>query len=238
VAGAKTFYGAVFGWTFHSSPDDESYTLIQLDGRDIGGIFLPSNDKAARRARWLSFFSVADADAAVRQVEKSGGRVVAKPGTLRWRGKHALLSDAAGAVFGVIQSNTADVAESAVADNDFFWVDLFTLAPVTAANFYRDLAGYEVSEENFGPGVDRVVLSSGGYARAGIVPLPQAVKKPGWLPYVLVSDISGTLDKATKAGGRIVLAPRADLLNGQLAVMADPSGGVIGIVNWTTPTAP
>jgi len=34
------------------------------------------------------------------------------------------------------------------------------------------------------------------------------------------------------SGGRVVMAPRPDLLDGNVAVIADPRGGVIGIVNW------
>jgi predicted enzyme related to lactoylglutathione lyase len=80
--------------------------------------------------------------------------------------------------------------------------------------------------------VQRVILASEGYARAGIVPLPPTVKKPGWLPYVLVDDVPGVLQKVTAAGGHVLLPPRADLLDGNLAVIADPRGGVFGVVDW------
>jgi predicted enzyme related to lactoylglutathione lyase len=81
--------------------------------------------------------------------------------------------------------------------------------------------------------VKRAVLASGGYARAGIAPLPASVKQPGWLPYVLVNDVAATLAKVRAAGGRVLVEPRAELLDDNLAVIADPSGGVIGIVNWS-----
>jgi predicted enzyme related to lactoylglutathione lyase len=80
--------------------------------------------------------------------------------------------------------------------------------------------------------VTRAVLASGGYARAGIAPLPAAVKQPGWLPYVLVDDVAGTLQRVRAAGGKVLVEPRAELLDGNLAVIADPRGGVLGIVNW------
>jgi len=47
-----------------------------------------------------------------------------------------------------------------------------------------------------------------------------------------VSDVAGALNRARQAGGRIVMAPRAELLDGNVAIIADPNGGVIGVVNW------
>ena len=38
--------------------------------------------------------------------------------------------------------------------------------------------------------------------------------------------------RAVSSGGRVVIAPRPNLLGGNLAVIADPSGGMVGIVNW------
>jgi predicted enzyme related to lactoylglutathione lyase len=47
-----------------------------------------------------------------------------------------------------------------------------------------------------------------------------------------VDDIAGTLNKVRAAGGKVLVEPRADLLESNLAVIADPRGGVLGIVNW------
>jgi uncharacterized protein len=236
LTAAQSFYGAVFGWEFAASANTDGYTLIHQDGRDIGALFVPPKTKTPAGSRWVSLLSVSDAAVAVQQVADHGGKVLIKPTSLGWRGTHALVRDADGALFGLLQANTDDAADVPVADGDFFWVDLLTPAPVKAAAFYRAVAGYEVTDEKLGEGIDRIVLSSGGFARAGIAPLPETVQKPGWLPYVLVRDVQGTLDKAVKAGGKVLLAPRADLLDGQLAVFADPNGAVLGLVNWTNNT--
>jgi predicted enzyme related to lactoylglutathione lyase len=139
-------------------------------------------------------------------------------------------------VFGVLKSASGDRPDTPVETGDFFWVDLLAPDPAKATEFYIGLAGYEASDREVNAGVKRVVLSSGGYARAGIVPLPPPVKRPGWLPYVLVDDVADTLQKATAAGGRVLLQPRADLLDSNLAVIADPRGGVFGVVHWTAGT--
>jgi predicted enzyme related to lactoylglutathione lyase len=235
LTSARQFYGAVFGWKFRtigSAPG--SYTLIEDEGRSIGGMFmraLPPEAKAT--ARWLALISVKDPAEAARYVEQHGGKVIVPPANYRGRGTHALFRDPEGAVFGVLHSKSGDPPDTPVADDDFFWVDLLAPHPAQAAEFYKGLAGYEVNLRDVGPGVTRAVLASGGYARAGIAPLPPAVKQPGWLPYILVQDVAGTLAKVRAAGGKVLVEPRAELLDDNLAIIADPSGGVLGVVNWS-----
>lgn len=234
LAAAQRFYGAVFGWQFRvigQSP--ESYTVVEHAGRPIAGMFERAAPAGAlRTARWLSLMSVADPAKVVRYVEEHGGTLVVPPASFGGRGTHALFRDPQGAIFGVLRSRTGDPPDTPVADGDFFWLDLLTTDPAAASQFYRDLAGYDVQTRDVNPNVKRVVLSAGGYARAGIAGLPPSVKQPGWLPYILVNDIDSTLAKVRTAGGRVLLEPRAELLDGNLAVIADPNNGVLGIINW------
>jgi len=235
LAVARDFYGAVFGWKFHAIDGaPASYTVIEHAGRNIGGVFVHTPPSGtARAARWLSLISVQDTAQAVRYVEQRGGKVIVPPASFEGRGTHILFRDPQGAVFGVIQSASGDPPDTPVADGDFFWLDLLARDPMQAASFYKGLVGYDVDEQKLGTGMTRAVLASGGYARAGIAPLPKPVKKPGWLPYILVNDVPGTLQKVRAAGGKVLVEPRADLLDGNLAVIADPRGGVLGIVDWT-----
>jgi len=78
----------------------------------------------------------------------------------------------------------------------------------------------------------RWVLAAEGFARAGVVLLPPGKTGPGWLPYILVEGVPETLDRVRRANGKVVVEPRPDLLDGKLAVIADPNGGVVGIVDW------
>jgi predicted enzyme related to lactoylglutathione lyase len=232
---ARNFYGAVFGWQFRAVAEaPASYTVISHAGRNIAGMFEKAPPPgASSTARWLALISVGDPAKVARYVEQQGGSVIVPPATFAGRGTHVLFRDPQGAVFGVLKSESGDPADTPVADGDFFWLDLLARNPAKAAEFYRGLAGYEVDEQQLGTGMARAVLASGGYARAGIAPLPAPVKQPGWLPYILVDDVPGTLQKVRAAGGKILVEPRADLLDGNLAVIADPRGGVLGIVDWT-----
>ena len=232
AAGAKAFYGAVFGWEFSGPAAGVKYTVIAHAGRDLGAIVVPADPAKARGARWISLLSVADSAAAVQQATQHGGTVLIPPTKVAGRGTHALLRDADGALFGLLQSSGDDPTDQ-LDTNEFFWADLLTRDPAKAADFYRAVAGYEVSQSHLGKGIDRVVLSAGGVKRAGIAPLPKEMQQAGWLPYVVVDDVAATLALVAKAGGRVLLAPSAELLDGNLAVLADPAGGVLGIVKWT-----
>ena len=105
VAGAKEFYGAVFGWDFEDNDMGEAgtYTTIGLGGNPVGGIL----DMAERGvpeqvpAHWQVYFAVEDTDAAVAQATERGGSVMVPPMEVP-AGRFAILTDPHGASFAVI----------------------------------------------------------------------------------------------------------------------------------------
>lgn len=236
--GARAFYGAVFGWRFQPVPGARAdYALIDNGSERIGGLFRQARPPQARvGSRWLSLISVPDPEHSARVVQQLGGQVLVAPTPVPGRGTHALFRDPQGAVFGVLAASGGDPPDDPVNAGEVFWLDLLTPEPARAAAFYVAVAGYELSESEAGVLPRRWVLSSQGIAHAGIVALPDGISGPGWLPYILVDDLTVTLRRAGAAGGRIVLAPRAEWLGGQLAVIADPNGGVIGAIDWWAAT--
>jgi hypothetical protein len=230
----QAFYGAVFGWKFRALESaEDQYTLILNNDRNVAGMFLakPREDIPAG-ALWIGLMSINDPVKAVSAVEQGGGVVHTQLMTVAQRGTYALFRDPDGALFGVLKSDSGDPPDHASAIGDFLWVDLFVDQPGKAAGFYQQLAGYELTKKEEKPGIERIILSSQGHSRAGVVPLPKAVKRAGWLPYVRVDDVDATLTKVTQAGGYIVAPPAEDLLDGNLAIISDPQGGVLGIVKW------
>lgn len=233
---SKAFYGAVFNWEFHSIGSGPGrYTLIENKGRNIGGMhFRPraKGDKGqAEGSRWLALMSVTDTAEAARYVETHGGKVIVAPTRFDGRGTHALFRDDDGAVFGVLTSDSGDPPESAAVNGEFLWLDLFSRDPKKSAEFYRGLAGYDVTAKETSSQSMRISLATAGVTRASIITMPKDVAQPGWLPFVQVDDVAATVKRATDNGGKVLLAPRAEYYGGHIAVIADPLGGVIGIVN-------
>jgi len=104
-AAAKAFYGAVFGW--HGEDLDMgpmgTYVEWQTDGNRIGGMM----DVTGRvpdevPSYWLTYFGVADADAAVDKVKELGGSVAFGPMDIP-PGRFAVVQDPFGATFAVMQ---------------------------------------------------------------------------------------------------------------------------------------
>jgi hypothetical protein len=232
-ASARAFYGTVFGWKFTPARSPAApYALIENATGKVAGIFRHERPAGASvGARWIALMSVPDARTTADLVRARGGKVLVEPDTFAGRGTHAVFRDPDGAVFGVLVTEGGDPPDTPVEQGDVFWLDLFSPDPSKAAAFYAAIGGYEVARGEIA-GRSRTLLASQGIARAGIAHLPAGAQKPAWLPYVLVDDVRGTLERAQQAGGRIVMAPRDDVLDGNVAVIADREGGVIGIVKW------
>jgi predicted enzyme related to lactoylglutathione lyase len=115
--GAKTFYGAVFGWkaepmkmngdelTLWRRPGFVGGTSEQPVPRDVVAVMMrmkPGAPGGDGPPNWLVGFWVPDADATVEQTKKLGGKVVVPPFEIP-RFRQAILADPQGAVFSVSQ---------------------------------------------------------------------------------------------------------------------------------------
>jgi predicted enzyme related to lactoylglutathione lyase len=228
IDAVRPFYEDLFGWSIEQAgPAPERYSVVSLKGRRIGGML---ERESVRGARWVALMSVPNVLQATQYATARGGKLVVAPVELPRRGAHAILRDPQGAVFGILRSSSGDAPDAPLEPGMFVWADLLTRDPDAAAQFYRGLGGYSLEREQVAR-VDHLVLVAGPYARAGISNLPPSVDRPGWLPFVQVSDVLGTIGRAVFLGGKVLLSPRPELLDGQVAVIADPRGGVIGVVN-------
>ncbi len=234
LAAARTFYGRMFGWTFY---DLGGYSIALSDGRPLAGMFQKAKpaDQPDARARWIGFISVPNVGRAQSAVTKAGGKVLAPPGKFPRRGEQAVFADPEGAVFGVIKSSSGDPEDFLPEPGEWIWAQLLSRDARKAAEFYRTVAGYEVVENTETNRVSDFVLTSEGYARATVRSIPErlAQVKPNWLPFVRVKNVGESVTLAKQLGGKALLEPRPDLLQGRLAVVADPTGAAIGLMEWS-----
>lgn len=98
VAAVSDYYARLFGYEVVVSPDDEAREL-HLGGRAVASV-RPRRD-GQERDTWTVYFHVHDTDAAVAAAQAGGGSVVAGPTSTRF-GRVAVLTDAGGAEFGVV----------------------------------------------------------------------------------------------------------------------------------------
>ena len=57
--------------------------------------------------------------------------------------------------------------------------------------------------------------------------------QPNWLPFVRVKNVTESVAQAKELGGKALIEPRPELLDGKVAVIADPTGAAIGILEWS-----
>lgn len=225
---AEAFYGGLFGWQFRELED--GYSLIEADGEVIGGLVRHLSEDAGRSEnQWISSLSVKDVDAAVALIRERGGELLEGPQTLPPRGRLAIVKDPQGALLVLLRAENGDPPDSTPVPGRWLWDELWTRDPKAAQGFYQDLAGYGAAALGESTGDWYLLLSSGERPRAGIVQLPWPELTPSWLPYLRVSDVPATIERATELGGSLLLVPAASVESGQVAILADPTGAVFGI---------
>ena len=238
LAAAQRFYGALFGWNFDARRPGV-YAIAQEDGEPVAGLLQPTAGTAAptgSHAGWLTFLSVHDVAHVVQSVQAQGGRLLSAAHRYP-RGDMAVFLDPQGAAFGVITRRGGDPEDALAAPGEEIWATLITRDPDLDAAFYQNVFGYEVFELPSDAALDgqHLVLSTEQFARASIDSLPvgHAEAHPRWLDYIRVDDVTGTAQRAQALGGRLLVAPHPDRHGGQLAVIADPHGAVLGLIEWS-----
>jgi predicted enzyme related to lactoylglutathione lyase len=96
------FYEAAFGWDAKTQTDPMPYTEFQVGGRTVAGMMPPDDGAPADMPpHWLVYFAVNDCDESVATVKRLGGTTVV-PATEAPPGRFAVVTDPAGAAFGII----------------------------------------------------------------------------------------------------------------------------------------
>ena len=233
VAKARDFYAQVFGWQFWGMG---GYAIAMNDGQPLAGMFQkprPGNDAKAK-PRWFGYISVPNVGKAVRAVTKAGGRVIAPAKDFPDRGEQAVFADREGAIFGVMKSSHGDPEDVLAEPGDWIWMQLLSRDARNAAEFYRAVAGYEIVENTAATRLNDYVLASKGFARATVRTLvaKRPDVNPTWLPYLRVKSVSETVNKARQFGGSVLIEPKPEVFEGAIAVLADPTGAAVGIMEW------
>ncbi|HKW60428.1 MAG TPA: VOC family protein [Candidatus Dormibacteraeota bacterium] len=103
---ASDFYKKVFGWGTKVSPMGEGqpdYTEFLVDGQSIaGGMEMNPMVPAEVPSYWMVYFTVADVDKSHKKAVDLGGREMLPPQEFPG-GRFSILSDAQGAMFGLLK---------------------------------------------------------------------------------------------------------------------------------------
>jgi uncharacterized protein len=236
VPAAEKFYGGLFGWTFAELGTGAGrYTLAYQAGLPVAGIAArPAAPGQARTSWWIAFMSVADVHQAAADVVARGGKVLIPARPVEGRGRMAVLADPDGAPFGLVKSSSGDPPDFRAEPGEWIWAVYQSPDAASAAAFYQELGNYEVVPGGMVGNAASFSLQAEGYARASLVEIPpgRPELRPEWLYFVRVGDVAASLARAVELGGKVIAPPRPDLLDGRLAVIADPGGALLGLMEW------
>jgi len=232
VPGSAKFYKGLFGWNF---TDYGGYVIVDNEERPIAGMFQkPRPDDANAKPRWFGYISVPNVGRVQETVGKAGGRVLAPAQKFPGRGEQAVFADPEGALFGAVRSSSGDPPDFQADAGDWIWIQMWSRDAPKSAQFYRSVAGYEIDENTSSARSNDYVLVSEKYARGTVLQLPadRTDVKPTWLLFVRVKNVPETCAKAVELGGKVLIAPSPQLYQNHVAVIADPAGAAVGLLEW------
>jgi predicted enzyme related to lactoylglutathione lyase len=237
LATAEKFYGGLFGWTFQPiHAGDINYAVAMLDGRPIGGLVqkaIPAGQH--QQSAWLTFLATNDLEGVKKLAVSHGAKVLSDIKSYPMRGRQCVLSDPEGAVFALLASSSGDTPDYLAGAGDWIWSSLHAKDAGAEAAFYQNLLGYDVFDLPSDDGLEHLILSTDDYARASANDLEQgsARRHSHWLNFVRVENAAQSAAKAVAMGGRVLVEPRVDRHGGMLAVVADPGGAPVGLMEWS-----
>jgi uncharacterized protein len=228
-AGAKQFYGGLFGWDAQEAgPPEETggYTMFTLRGRNVAGV-VPLMTPG-QPAMWSTYVSTDDADAVVGRAKDAGGQAIVEPMDITDVGRMAYVMHPSAGAIGVWQPRRHKGADLVNEPGAFTWSQLHTRDQGGAAAFLEAVFGW--SSADFG---GMPVFNVGERGIASMMGMPPGTpdEVPAfWMAIFATADTDATAAKAQELGGGVV-APPFDIENvGRFAVLTDPQGVAFGVI--------
>jgi len=114
----------------------------------------------------------------------------------------------------------------------FMWNELQTDDVASARTFFADVLGWSFQEMDVGAGPYTIAMA-GETMAGGMMKMdgPQFEgMPPHWMAYIKVDDVDGAAARVEAAGGKVMQPPFDIPTVGRIAMIADPTGAVIGIM--------
>ena len=110
----------------------------------------------------------------------------------------------------------------------FVWYELLTDDIDAALSFYAAVLGWQPRPFAADPRYD--IVQADDRAVGGVRILPAGMTQPFWLGYVGTPDVDAAADRFAAAGGAIRRPPWDIPTVGRIAIVSDPQGGGIGLL--------
>ena len=238
-AGAKAFYGELFGWEAEDMPAGEAgtYSMLRLDGDDVCALYELEDERREMGIppHWISYVSVEDADATAYRAVELGGTVFGGAFDVMDAGRMAIIQDPAGAVLAAWQPERHIGARRVNDPGCQTWNELQSRDPKTAAAFYSGLFDWEMEPIEEDGEMVYVTIKNAGSSNGGIMPMTeQHGDAPSyWLTYFTALPDTDVVAGVRGLGGEVLVGP-LDIGAGRISVLQDPQGAVFAIFEGET----
>ena len=228
-AGARAFYGELFGWTFtDESQEFGGYVNALLGGNQVAGMG-PQQD-AGDPVAWTTYFATSDITQHVQRITDAGGSIQFPPMEVGPMGTMTIALDPQGNGFGLWQAGTHTGVQVANEPGSLAWNEAAVDDPAAARRFYTAVFGFTWDDV---PGLEGYGTFRGGdrgpdhpYGGLGGA---QPGLPTGWATCFSVASADATTAAVERLGGKVVAAAEATGF-GRFAVVEDPWGGVFEVL--------
>lgn len=229
AAGAKAFYGELFGWHAEDMPGEGgAYTMFRLDGKDVAACF-EQGDGAP--PHWNSYVTVEDVDGALAMAAELGGSVLMPAGDVEGIGRMAVISDPTGAPLALWEPHGHVGAGLVNSPGALCWNDLGTTDVDAAMAFHGGLFGWTF-DQRLDEDPLRYMRIRNADTENGSIHLQGEDERgtpPHWDVYFATSDLDGMNSRLTELGGRVLVPPLEVPAGGRVSVAVDPQGAAFGL---------
>jgi hypothetical protein len=235
AAGAKKFYGELFGWAGSDQPvgPDLVYTMLQLEEKNVAALYQLNKEFRDQGVppHWLSYVSISNADETAGKVAALGGKVAKEPFDVFDVGRMAVVQDPSSATFAIWQPRKHAGAHVVNQPGTLCWNELMTNDIAGSEKFYTELFGWKANAQKLGP-IDYTTFMNRERKAGGMIAIAEEMGdvSPNWLVYFAVEDCDETLKKVESLGGKVA-GPAMDIPEvGRLAVVQDPQGATFAFI--------
>jgi predicted enzyme related to lactoylglutathione lyase len=174
---------------------------------------------------WSSYVSVPDVDAAAAKATALGGQLCLGPTNIPGAGHAALVADPEGAMINLFRDVKGDPETNGAMPGPltFCWETLNARDIAAASAFYAEVVGWTTGAFN---GI--ATLVSAGGPVADVQQTPEGAP-PNWMTFVSVPSLSDRREAAVRLGATVLMPEIPVPGVGVIAVIQDPTGGVIGL---------
>ena len=229
------FYQSFTGWTRRTDvmPRGGFYHTFLYEGLEASACsdLTPQMRAHGIAPHWLASVRVEDVDAVAEKARAAGGQIQVEPRAAGPFGWFAVITDPQGATFALWQPKTHFGARNGHFPGRHCWTELLVSDTAAAADFYKQVFGWDTHEADMG-GTPYTTWVAGGGPVGGMLAKPPGREQAPchWMVYFSVPSLETALNTLRQRGGVVCVEPFEVAGVGVMAPCLDPQGAAFSLI--------